>query len=74
MHVSISGEEERAGYFTLIVFLLLCVYLSYVQLSKIVKRKIVIVFLPINLNIWCDAQKNCLIETVLLSTDNICFD
>ena len=30
-----------------------------------------IIFLPINLNICFDAQKNCLIETVLLSMHNI---
>ena len=35
--------------------------------------KIVIIFLPISLNICFGAQKNRLIETVLLSTHNICF-
>ena len=38
------------------------------------ERKIVINFLPINLNMFLGAQKNCLIETVLLSTHNTCFD
>ena len=32
-----------------------------------------IIFLPINLNMFLGAQKNCLTETVLLSTYNICF-
>ena len=39
-----------------------------------VKSKIVIIFLPISLNIYdLGTQKNFLIETVLLSTHNICF-
>ena len=37
------------------------------------QRKIVNIFLPINFNICLGAQKNRLIETVLLSTHNICF-
>ena len=37
------------------------------------ERKIVIIFLPINLNMCLSAEKNRLIETVLLSTHNICF-
>ena len=37
------------------------------------QRKIVNIFLPINFNICFGAQKNRLIETVLLSTNNICF-
>ena len=38
------------------------------------ERKIVIIFLPINFKTCVvDAQKNRLIETVLLSTHNICF-
>ena len=36
--------------------------------------KIVIIFLPFNLNTHLGAEKNHLIETVLLSTHNICFD
>ena len=36
---------------------------------KFYERKIVIIFLPINLNMCL----TCLIETVLLSTHNICF-
>ena len=43
------------------------------QLSKIFKRKIVIIFLPISLNICFGCSKNRLIETVLLSTHSICF-
>ena len=34
------------------------------------ERKIVNIFLPISFNICLGAQKNCLIETVLLSTHN----
>ena len=37
------------------------------------ERKIVIIFLPINLNNALGVQKNCLIETVLFSTHNISF-
>ena len=37
------------------------------------KRKIVIIFIPISLNICLGAQMNRLIKTVLLSTHNICF-
>ena len=36
-------------------------------------RKIVIIFLPINLNMFFGAKKNGLIETVLLSNHNIFF-
>ena len=43
------------------------------QLSQKFERKIEIIFLPINLNICFGAQKNRLIETVLLSTHNRCF-
>ena len=35
--------------------------------------KLLVIFLPINLNMCLGAQKNRLIETVLLSTHNICF-
>ena len=50
-------------------------YLSIRQVSKYVEHKIVIIFLPIICNIYVfGALKNRLIETVLLSTDNICFD
>ena len=43
--------------------------------KNIFECKIVIMFLPINFNILdvLGAQKNRLIETVLLSTHNICF-
>ena len=37
------------------------------------EQKIVIIFLPISLNMCFGAQKNRLIEMVLLSTYNICF-
>ena len=37
------------------------------------ERKIAIIFLHSNLSICFGAQKNHLIETVLLSTHNICF-
>ena len=40
---------------------------------KFYERKIVIIFLPINLNMCLGAQKNRLIETVLLSTHNVYF-
>ena len=38
------------------------------------RREIVNIFLPIYLAYVLGAQKNRLIETVLLSTHNICFD
>ena len=47
--------------------------IGHCQLSKIFECKIVIISLPINLNIFLGAQKNCLIEMVFLSTHNICF-
>ena len=37
------------------------------------ERKIVNIFFPISFNICFGAQKNRLIETVLLSTHSICF-
>ena len=48
---------------------------SYIQISRHFKHKIVTISLPISVNLLCGfgAQKNCLIETVLLSTHNICF-
>ena len=42
-------------------------------MNKIFQRKIVNIFLPIILAYVLGAQKNRLIETVLLSTHNICF-
>ena len=46
----------------------------YILVSKYFQRKIVNIFLPTNFNIHVlGAQKNRLIETVLLSTHNICF-
>ena len=42
-------------------------------LNHLFEHKIVINFLPINLNIVVGDQKNRLIETILLSTHNICF-
>ena len=55
--------------------------LTCYSINKNFQRKIVNKFLPINSNIcfWCSkehvlgAQKNRLIEKVLLSTNNICF-
>ena len=46
---------------------------AQVQIRKFYELKIVIIFLPINLNMCLGAQKNHLIEMVLLSTHNICF-
>ena len=43
------------------------------DINKIFERKIVNIFLPLSFNIFLGAQKNRLIETVLLSTHNICF-
>ena len=40
-------------------------------LDKHFQRKIVNIFLPIILAYVLDAQKNCLMETVLLSTHNL---
>ena len=42
-------------------------------MNKNFQRKSVNIFLLIIFSICLDAQKNSLIETVLLSTDNICF-
>ena len=44
------------------------------DLNKKFLRKIVSIFLPIILAYFLVAQKDCLIETFLLSTHNICFD
>ena len=44
-----------------------------VEINKTFQRKIVNIFLPIKFNICFGGQKNRLIETVLLSTHNICF-
>ena len=41
--------------------------------EKLYERKTVIISLPINLSMCLGAQMNRLIETVLLSTHNICF-
>ena len=43
------------------------------QFDKFFRRKIVIIYRSISLNMCFGAQKNLLIETVLLSTHNICF-
>ena len=45
----------------------------HLGLNKNFQRKIVI-FLPIILAYVLGAQKNRLVETVLLSTHNVCFD
>ena len=45
---------------------------TYIYLKKI-EVKIVNIFSPIIFNIVLGAQKNCLIEAVLLSIHNICF-
>ena len=42
-------------------------------MNKKFQCKIVNIFLPINLTYVLGAQKNRLIETVLLSTHNMCF-
>ena len=42
-------------------------------MNKNFQRKIVYIFLPIKLNMCYGAKTNRLIETVLLSTHNICF-
>ena len=47
--------------------------LKQVQINKLSERKIIIILLSICLNMCFGAQKNRLIETVLLSTHNICF-
>ena len=44
-----------------------------VQIRTFYLRKILIIFLPVNLICVLGAQKNSLIEKVLLSTNNICF-
>ena len=47
---------------------------SWVQLSNNFECKILVVFLPNNLNICFGAHMNRLNETVLLSTNNTCLD
>ena len=54
----------------MVVFDQLCY--SWVQIWKLFESKIVTIFLPIILTCVLGAQKNRLIETVLLSTHNIC--
>ena len=50
------------------------IHVAQVYMNKIFNGKIVNIFLPISFNIcFLGAQKNCLIETVLLRTHNICF-
>ena len=46
---------------------------TQVQINKTVQRNIVNSFLPIILAYVLDVQENRLVETVLLSTKNICF-
>ena len=55
-----------------IMFWFICVFTGLDKQKKI-QHKIVNIFLPISFNICLGAQKNRLIETVLLSTHNICF-
>ena len=45
---------------------------SYVQIRIVCAPKIAFIYISINLNMCFGAQKNRLIETVLLSTHNIC--
>ena len=45
-----------------------------IQIRKLFECKIVIDFIPINLNMCFGAHKNHLIEMVLLNTHKICFD
>ena len=47
--------------------------LAYVKITKLFERKIVIIFLPIDFNMFCGCSKEPRIETVLLSIHNICF-
>ena len=50
---------------------------KHMHMVKSFEHKIVIIFLSISYickTCVLGAQKNCLIETVLLSTHNICFD
>ena len=54
----------------MVVFDQLCY--SWVQIWKLFESKIVTIFLLINLNMCFGCSKNRLIETVLLSTHNIC--
>ena len=56
------------------VYIYQCVSSHIIEIRKFYVRKIVNIFLPINLNVCLGAQKNRLIETVLLSTHNICVD
>ena len=48
--------------------------LSWVWITENIDESKIVNFLSITLNIYVlGAQKNCLTETVLLSTHNICF-
>ena len=50
------------------------IYVVFIDPDKEINlRKISVIFLPINLNMCLGAQKNRLIEIVLLSTHNIRF-
>ena len=40
-------------------------------ISKIFERKVIINILPISLNMCFGAQKNCFVETVLLSNETV---
>ena len=51
-----------------------CMYCIIGPVKQKFEHKNAIIFLPSNLNIRLGAQKNRLIETVLLSTHNICFE
>ena len=52
-----------------------CKYITVtcLDIKQIFLHKTVNLFLPISFNICLGAQQNRLIETVLLSTHNICF-
>ena len=50
------------------------IYKSFGIFTRIIKApKIALISFPTNLNMCLGAQKNRIIETVLLSTHNICF-
>ena len=50
-----------------------CLMYTEVKIRKKFERKFLNISLPISLKICLGAQKNRLMETVLLSTHNICF-
>ena len=85
LYIIRSSAYKRYGFVTIrlmqvsfLYFCILKIFMKYISLhTGLDKQKMSALnceyFLPINFNICLGAQKNRLIETVLLSTHNICF-